>query len=199
MISLLPLQTLEHVAIKSEMIAKSDPHGWKVAVVSLAVILTSLFILYLCYMIIGKIVEKIESKSSKLSEQDVTDDQTEEQLHDRESYKITLSGKPKTTISSDYGQIAKITLSESPANGGHQTEQKKSVNGRGTILSPLPGILTNINVKVGDKVSAGQTVAQLEAMTMENSIEAETNGTVTEIYVSKGDSVLEGTAILKIQ
>ena len=45
---------------------------------------------------------------------------------------------------------------------------------------------------------AGQEVAVLEAMKMENSIEATHDGTVTAIHVSKGDSVLEGAAVVTI-
>ena len=66
------------------------------------------------------------------------------------------------------------------------------------MLSPLPGVINSINVTVGDKVSAGQTVAVLEAMKMENEIQAEKDGVVTGIHVAKGDSVLEGADILTI-
>ena len=199
MISFIPLQTLEHVARQSEMIAKSDPHGWKVSVVSLTVILTSLCILYLCYVIIGKIVGKFESKSYKSPEHQDISPEVDATPHDVESYKLTLTRKPKTILRSDFGQISKVTLSESQKTEATQGEQNSSTHSFGCITSPLPGIVTNINVKVGDKVTIGQTVAKLEAMKMENSIEAEADGTVTEIYVSKGDSVLEGTAIMKIQ
>lgn len=72
-------------------------------------------------------------------------------------------------------------------------------NGKSTdIVSPLPGVIISINVAVGDKVAAGQTVAVLEAMKMENSIEAESAGTVQAIHVQKGDSVLEGAKIVTI-
>lgn len=67
-----------------------------------------------------------------------------------------------------------------------------------TVTSPLPGVIIGISVAVGDKVAAGQTVATLEAMKMENAIEAETAGTVTAIHVQKGDSVLEGAKIVTI-
>ena len=51
---------------------------------------------------------------------------------------------------------------------------------------------------VGDKVKAGDKVAVLEAMKMENDIEAESDGTITAIHVQKGDSVLEGAAIVSL-
>jgi biotin carboxyl carrier protein len=66
------------------------------------------------------------------------------------------------------------------------------------VTSPLPGVIIAVKVNVGDKVKAGQEVAVLEAMKMENSIEATHDGTVTAINVAKGDSVLEGAPIVTI-
>lgn len=71
--------------------------------------------------------------------------------------------------------------------------------GEGTkVCSPLPGIITSINVKVGDAVAVGDTVIVLEAMKMQNNIEAETSGTVTSVLVSKGDTVMEGAVLVTI-
>jgi len=53
-------------------------------------------------------------------------------------------------------------------------------------------------VNVGDTVKAGQVIAILEAMKMENEIQAEHDGTVASVNVSKGDSVLEGATIVTI-
>jgi len=66
------------------------------------------------------------------------------------------------------------------------------------LKAPLPGTITTVNVKVGDQVSAGDTVVVLEAMKMQNNIEAENSGTVTAINVSPGDSVMEGAVLLTI-
>ena len=66
------------------------------------------------------------------------------------------------------------------------------------ITSPLPGVIIEIDVKEGDVIKAGQQVAVLEAMKMENSIEAEFAGTVKTVHVQKGDSVLEGAPIITI-
>ena len=67
-----------------------------------------------------------------------------------------------------------------------------------TVKSPLPGVIISIDVKEGQAVKKGQKVAVLEAMKMENEIQADTDGTVTAILVQKGDSVLEGAELLKI-
>ena len=66
------------------------------------------------------------------------------------------------------------------------------------VTSPLPGVIIEVSVKEGDTVAAGQKVAVLDAMKMENEIQAEKAGVVTKIHVSKGDSVLEGASIVTI-
>ena len=66
------------------------------------------------------------------------------------------------------------------------------------ITSPLPGVIIEVSVKEGQAVKSGQKVAVIEAMKMENEIQATSDGTVTAILVHKGDSVLEGAEIVKI-
>lgn len=70
-------------------------------------------------------------------------------------------------------------------------------NGVG-VKCPLPGVIKDIKIAVGDVVKRGQTVVILEAMKMENNINADRDGTVTAIKVNKGDSVLEGTDLILI-
>ena len=72
-----------------------------------------------------------------------------------------------------------------------------SANAR-TVCSPLPGVIIGVKVKVGDAVKAGQVLAVLEAMKMENEIQAEFDGTVTSVNVVQGDSILEGAPIVTI-
>lgn len=71
--------------------------------------------------------------------------------------------------------------------------------GAGTkVTSPLPGVIIEISVHLGDAVKSGQKVAVIEAMKMENEISATKDGTITGIHVSKGDSILEGADIVTI-
>ena len=67
------------------------------------------------------------------------------------------------------------------------------------VKSPLPGHILGIKVREGQSVKEGQVVAVIEAMKMENDIEAERGGVVKSINVEKGDSVLEGTTLLIIE
>ena len=66
------------------------------------------------------------------------------------------------------------------------------------VASPLPGVIIEISVKEGQQVKAGQKVAVLEAMKMENEIPAPKDGTVTDIHVHKGDTLQEGDPVVTI-
>ena len=66
------------------------------------------------------------------------------------------------------------------------------------VVAPLPGTINEIKVKVGDKVNAGDTVVVLEAMKMQNNIDAETSGTIASINVNKGEAVMEGDTLVTI-
>ena len=66
------------------------------------------------------------------------------------------------------------------------------------VNSPLPGVIVEVCVKEGQAVKAGQKVAVLEAMKMENEIPAPKDGTITGIHVAKGDSILEGAPVVTI-
>lgn len=84
-----------------------------------------------------------------------------------------------------------------PARTASQAQTPANASGK-PVTSPLPGVIIAVKVNVGDVVKTGQELAVLEAMKMENSIEATHDGTVTAVHVAKGDSVLEGAAIVTV-
>lgn len=89
-------------------------------------------------------------------------------------------------------KVAKSAPTSAPAATPASTGKGKAVK------APLPGVIISVDVQVGQQVKRGQQVAVLEAMKMENGINAECDGTITEIKVKAGDSILEGTDILVI-
>lgn len=66
------------------------------------------------------------------------------------------------------------------------------------VRAPLPGTINDIKVTAGQQVTKGQTVIVLEAMKMENNIDAERAGKVLEVKVAKGDTVMEGAILVTI-
>lgn len=117
--------------------------------------------------------------------------------------KLNVNGTPYTvTVDQEIKQTKKPVASRpsaqvTPAAGG--SVQKANTPAAGSkVTTPLPGTILDVFVNVGDAVKEGQTVVLLEAMKMENNIEADVAGTVKEVKVRKGDSVLEGDVLVVI-
>jgi acetyl-CoA/propionyl-CoA carboxylase biotin carboxyl carrier protein len=70
--------------------------------------------------------------------------------------------------------------------------------GSGEVAAPMQGTIVKTLVSVGDSVEAGQPVVVLEAMKMENHVNAEKAGTVSEVRVSAGDTVGTGDILVVI-
>ena len=67
------------------------------------------------------------------------------------------------------------------------------------VLSPMPGLLTNISVKLGEAVTAGQKLAAIEAMKMENTLVAAQDGVVAEICANVGESLAVDQLIIRFE
>ena len=80
-----------------------------------------------------------------------------------------------------------------------ETEKGPFTPVEGGITSSMQGMVLKIKVNVGDKVTKGSVVAVLEAMKMENDIQAESDGVVEEIFVSEGDTVNAGDTLMVIK
>ena len=101
------------------------------------------------------------------------------------------------------------TLSEIEVSGGKTAGNKKKAtttsSGRprpthaGCVTTAMPGTIVAVKVKVGDKVKAGDGVLVIEAMKMENEIQAAKTGVVVAIHVNKGDTVTPDESLLEIQ
>ncbi|MBR0500686.1 MAG: biotin/lipoyl-binding protein [Bacteroidales bacterium] len=97
---------------------------------------------------------------------------------------ISVVNKPAAAPSAGAAPVNKPAAAPAAAGGA-------------TVNSPLPGVVLEIKVKDGDKVTKGQVIMVLEAMKMENAIEAPCEGTIT-VKAQKGDSVLEGATLAVI-
>lgn len=110
------------------------------------------------------------------------------------SYVVTvdkeIKQQKKTVVSTPRPQAA--------APAAPQQSKAPAASAGTKVTTPLPGTILDVFVNVGDSVKSGQTVVLLEAMKMENNIEADTDGTVKEVKVRKGDSVLEGDVLVVI-
>lgn len=113
--------------------------------------------------------------------------------------KVKLS-EERRVKSEEFNSSSSTTNASSATNANSATTTKPAAaaaSGK-PVVAPLPGTINEIKVKVGDKVNAGDTVVVLEAMKMQNNIDAETSGTIASINVNKGDAVMEGDTLVTI-
>ena len=123
-------------------------------------------------------------------------------IHDVESYIITIKRKGTAVQAPAVVASTPAVASVEPLAPAAAVDSTAPVNVTRTaakaVVSPLPGVVVEVKVAAGDVVKAGQTVAVLEAMKMENDILAECDGVVASVDVKDGDSVLEGAVLLTI-
>lgn len=113
-------------------------------------------------------------------------------------YQVELEEAPAAPVQAVPAQSAPIQTAPAAAPVPAPAAKPAASGAGKAVTSPLPGVIISVKVNVGDSVKAGQEVAVLEAMKMENSIEATHDGTVTAVHVAKGDSVLEGASVVTI-
>ncbi len=110
-------------------------------------------------------------------------------------YKVEIENAPKTAAAPAAAPVA----AQAPAATAAPAAAAPQASGEGEVVtSPLPGVIIEVSATVGQTVKAGQKVAVLEAMKMENEIQAPKDGKITAVHVSKGDSILEGANIVTI-
>ena len=111
------------------------------------------------------------------------------------AYKVEMENAPAAPAA-PAAPVAQVKQ-EAPAAAPAKPAPAPAGAGK-AVTSPLPGVIIEVSVKEGQAVKAGQKIAVIEAMKMENEIQATSDGTVTAVLVNKGDSVLEGAEIVKI-
>ena len=110
------------------------------------------------------------------------------------SYQVEMENAPAAAVAAPAVQAP----AAQPAAATAAPAAQPASGAGNKVTSPPPGVIIEVSVKVGDAVKAGQKVAVIEAMKMENEISATKDGTISAIHVSKGDSVLEGADVVSI-
>ncbi len=102
-------------------------------------------------------------------------------------YEVVIAGQTYEVRLEDERERALASL----AGGAHES-------GDATVKAPMPGLVVNIPVAVGESVQRGQTVAVLEAMKMENDLSAPRAGIIKELKVASGQAVNQGQPLVII-
>lgn len=114
---------------------------------------------------------------------------------------VTVSGE-EYTVEMERKSVAKervkVQVPKPVQKAAVNTQTENGAIAGEAVKAPLPGVINEVCVKVGDKVEIGQTVVVLEAMKMANNLDAEKAGVVTAILVEAGQTVMENTPLVVI-
>ncbi len=127
---------------------------------------------------------------------EIKDEKSAEVLVNGTRYNVELDNATVKKAVAIKPQVAAAPASHPVKNAASPS---KANAGESPVLSPLPGVVLSLNVKEGETVTAGQTLLILEAMKMENEINATQAGVVKSIKVNCSDSVLEGDVLIVIE
>ena len=117
---------------------------------------------------------------------------------------VTVNGKAYTAeLMQDENAAAKVAAvkpaaAAAPSAAPAAAPAATPAGAGKAVESPLPGVVVSIAVSAGQAVKAGDTLLTLEAMKMENAIQAEADGTVTKVIVAVGQSVQSGDPLVEI-
>ncbi len=113
-------------------------------------------------------------------------------------YKITVDG---VTYEVEVEEVSSDGAVSAPVAAAPAAESKPvaaPAAGAKTVNSPMPGTILKVNVKKGDKVKKGDVLCVLEAMKMENDIQAAEDAVVAEVHVSANSTVETGTPLISL-
>ena len=115
-----------------------------------------------------------------------------------EEFEVELEQDGDNWIATVAGKTFEINVPDAkPA-----PKKKRSTGGKakksGKVSANIPGKVVTVEVSVGDEVKEGQVVMILEAMKMQNEIQAPVSGTVTEIHCEEGQSIEANVPLLVI-
>lgn len=113
-----------------------------------------------------------------------------------ENYSVEMEKEPEPEKKK---VVIKSGAQAQPEAAASEGASAANVNTNNALKAPLPGVIREINVAVGDEVAVGDTVVVLEAMKMANNLEAEKAGKVTAVLVQIGESVMEDTPLVVIE
>ncbi len=127
---------------------------------------------------------------------------------DLRPFYVSVDGIAEEVIVETLSEI-EVSSNGATSSGAKSVDKKKAdsktANGRprphhaGCVTTAMPGTIVAVKVAVGDKVKAGDGVLVIEAMKMENEIQASKTGTVVAVHVTKGDTVTPDESLLEIQ
>jgi biotin carboxyl carrier protein len=122
-------------------------------------------------------------------------------------HSLVLDGHSREMVLSRDAQAVTVWLDGERIDATVHDEVSKALSsiggaataGASEVVAPMPGVVVDIPVKVGDTIEAGQPVIIVEAMKMQNELAADAGGVVESIEVAVGDTVDGGAVLVKLE
>ncbi|MDX9719410.1 MAG: biotin/lipoyl-containing protein [Myxococcota bacterium] len=127
----------------------------------------------------------------KLAEKDY-----EVEVHEKDDERLEV------VIDGEHFVVEASRLDVETAAAAPRARAKKrshSLGAGGQVLAPMPGVVLELHVQVGDKVAAEARLLSMESMKMETAITAPSAGVVAKIHVAKGQKVAAGQALIDLE
>ena len=114
-------------------------------------------------------------------------------------YKIKVNGKSYKVELEAIDEVQTEVKKEEVKKDAPAPKKEISSGDGQKVLSPIQGTVTNIKVKVGDRIKKGDVLLIIEAMKLENDVPSPFDGVVSEILVNKGQNVAAKDPVVLIK
>jgi biotin carboxyl carrier protein len=128
-------------------------------------------------------------------------------LHDSSLHSLLLDGHSREMILDRESDRVFVSLDGERIEARVQDDVSRALEafhgpshaGPSDVTAPMPGVVVDIPVNVGDEIEAGKPVIVVEAMKMQNELASEADGIVAEIRVAPGDTVVGGDVLVVLR
>lgn len=119
-------------------------------------------------------------------------------LVDGRSHDVLVDNSSQGTVVQIAGERIRVEVEDERERAAHQVTHAAS-GGRREVRAVMPGVVVDVMVEVGQHVREGETLLVLEAMKMQNPVQAESDGVVAVLHIEKGVAVAGGRVLLVIE
>jgi len=124
---------------------------------------------------------------------------TGHKMQEKRAFYINVDGTPEEVIVESLDAVVTSGNGDTPQTAGGKGSSRLKATEPGHVTTSMPGVIVEVLVSEGDKVTAGDPILVTEAMKMETEVQAPIAGIVKAVHVKKGDSVNPDEALVEIE
>jgi len=120
-------------------------------------------------------------------------------LADGQSYNVEFETRGDEVGVLLRNQVTRVDIVDEQKFRQRSVAATFTIEGTQVVVSPMPGKVVRVYVKVGDEVTEGQPLVVIEAMKMENELKSPKTGKVTEVLAKEGTAVENGSKLVVVE